>query len=301
MAALPLWLHRIHCGIVIALSATTSAADPDISTIAPDLVIPPITSGEPAPGKRVFYRLPGDAATVPEMVLYLPRDWTPEKRFPVIVEYAGNGNYKNKYGDVSTGRPEGSQLGYGLSGGTGAIWVCLPFLNGAGDGLAITWWGDHPERRPEATVALAKRAVPAICERFSGDRERVILCGFSRGALACNAIGLHDEEIAGLWRGFLCYSHYDGVIERWPYAGSDRAAALARLQRLAGRPQFICQEGSVEATREYLASTGVRGDFTFLKTGFRNHNDGWLLRPSPARDAARVWLGRVLSGDGAVR
>ena len=137
--------------------------------------------------------------------------------------------------------------------------------------------------------------MPAICDLFSGDAGRVLLCGFSRGALACNAIGLHDDEIAKLWRGFFCYSHYDGVIERWPYAGSDRAAAMTRLHRLTGRPQFLCQEGSVEATRKYLEATGVRGDFTFLKTGFRNHNDAWLLRSSPAREEARAWFKRVMS------
>ena len=52
----------------------------------------------------------------------------------------------------------------------------------------------------------------------------------------------------------------------------------------------------MEATREYLASTGIQGDFTFLKTGFRNHNDAWTLRPSPARDKAREWLQRVVKG-----
>jgi len=280
------------------LGSFARADHPDINSVPPDLVIPKVTSVAPAPGKRVFYRLPGDPATVPEMVLYLPTDWSPEKKFPVIVEFAGNGNYRNAYGDVSTGRPEGSQLGYGLSGGAGAIWVCLPFLNEEGDSLAITWWGNHPDRRPEATVAFAKRAVPAICERFSGDPERVILCGFSRGAIACNAIGLHDNEIAKLWRGFFCYSHYDGVLERWPFAGADRASALTRLLRLSGRPQFICQEISVEGTRDYLQSIGVKGDFKFAETGFRNHNDGWMLRPSSARAAAREWLRRVISRDG---
>ena len=122
MSSIPLQLHSALCGIVLALPSMTAAADPNISTVPPDLFIPPITSGEPAAGKRVFYRLPDDVATVPEIVLYLPTDWTPEKRFPVIVEYAGNGNYQNKYGDVSTGRPEGSQLGYGLTGGAGAIY-----------------------------------------------------------------------------------------------------------------------------------------------------------------------------------
>lgn len=277
--------------------ALADEVDPDIATIPPDLTIPAVEHADPAPGHRVFYRLPGDPDTAPAVVLYLPAEWSPEKRFPVLCEYAGNGNFKNAFGDVSTGRPEGSQIGYGLSGGTGCIWVCLPFLNEAGDKLAITWWGDAPDHRPEATVAFAKRAIPAICKTFSGDPARVILCGFSRGALACNAIGLYDEEIAHLWRGFFCYSHYDGVRETWPYAGSDRTSALTRLRRLGMRAQFICQENSVDATRQYLKDTGIVGDFTFLETGFRNHNDGWLLRPSPAREAARAWLRQVLSDE----
>ena len=50
-------------------------------------------------------------------VTYLPTDWRPGKRYPVIVEYAGNGNYTNRFGDVSTGRVEDSRLGYGISAG----------------------------------------------------------------------------------------------------------------------------------------------------------------------------------------
>lgn len=282
--------------VAVALPAAGQA--PDIASVPADLSVPVAEQAAPAAGKRVFYRLPGDPESVPALVLYLPTDWVPGKRFPVLCEYAGNGHYRNAYGDISTGRPEDSQLGYGLSGGRGFIWVCLPFLNDAGDALALTWWGDPPTHRPDATVAYAKRAVPAICAAFSGDPERVILCGFSRGAIACNAIGLHDDAIAKLWRGFVCYSHYDGV-RSWPFAGSDRASALTRLRRLGSRPQFLCQEGApsagvgLDATRAYLKDSGIAGDFTFAGTGFRNHNDAWLLRPSPTRDAAREWLSRV--------
>lgn len=279
-----------------SVASFAQSQSPDISTIPPDLVIPAVRAGDPSPGQRVFYRLPGDPESVPAMVLYLPVDWSPKRRFPVLCEYAGNGNYQNAFGDASTGRPEGSRLGYGLSGGNGFIWVCLPFLNEGGDKLAVTWWGDAPGHRPDATAAYAKRAIPAICAAFAGDRERVILCGFSRGAIACNAIGLHDDEIAKLWSGFFCYSHYDGVGEKWPFAGSDREAAMKRLERLNGRSQFICQENApgaalnLTATRTYLRESGMTGDFTFIETGFRNHSDAWLLRPSPARDAARAWL-----------
>lgn len=76
----------------LATSVFAQNSAPDISTIPPVLVIPEVTAEVPAPGKRVFYRLAGDDAAVPSMVLYLPTDWTPEKRFPVIVEYAGNRN-----------------------------------------------------------------------------------------------------------------------------------------------------------------------------------------------------------------
>ena len=136
--------------------------------------------------------------------------------------------------------------------------------------------------------------------KYGGDPKRVVLCGFSRGAIACNYIGLHDDAIAKLWRAFIPYAHYDGVNERWGYPGADRAAAKKRLHLLGTRPQFICQETStgrtsLAATRAYLKTTGFSGSFTFQSTGFRNHNDAWLLRPGPARAALRQWLNTALS------
>lgn len=277
---------------LLLLPAALSAAPlPDISTVPADLSIPELSDGAPGAGKRVRLEL---FESTPPVVVYLPTDWVPEKKFPVIVELAGNGIFKNDYGDTSSGLPEGSKLGYGLGGGKGFVWACVPFLNEAGDKTAITWWGDAPEYRPDSTVAFLKRAVPALCERFSGDPERVILCGFSRGAIAANAIGLHDDEIAKLWRGFACYSHYDGVSTRWPFAGADSASARQRLARLNGRPQLICSESPVAGVRKHLENAGAEGDFTFLETGFRNHNDAWVLRPSPARDTARAWLAKAI-------
>jgi hypothetical protein len=263
---------------------------PDISTVPPDLHVPELSAGPPGAGKRVRLEL---FKGTPPVILYLPTDWTQEGRFPVIIELAGNGDFKNGYGDTCSGLPEGSKLGYGLSGGKGFVWACLPFLNQAGNKETITWWGDAPTFRPESTVAFIKRAVPALCDRFACDPHRVILCGFSRGAIATNAIGLHDDEIAALWRGFVCYSHYDGVSTRWPFAGADAASARRRLARLNGRRQLICGESSPEGIRRYLETAGLTGGFTFLETGFRNHNDAWALRPSLARDTARDWLARV--------
>lgn len=265
---------------------------PDIRSVDPDLELPPISDGPAAAGLRVFQKHPDWNI---DHVLYLPRDWKPDgdRKLPVLIELPGNGGYRNKLGDECTGRPEGCKLGYGISGGEGFIWVSLPFVNAAGDDIAITWWGDKPDHDPKPTVEHIKDVVPWICEKFGGDPNRVILLGFSRGAIACNAIGLHDDEIAGLWRAMVPYSHYDGV-RRWPWPGSDELAAAERLKRLGGIPQFICHEGGgAAATRAYLE--GKSGNFTFAATGFRNHNDAWTLRPSEARDKLRSWIKNIVS------
>jgi hypothetical protein len=290
--------HRWSIFVSSLLLALRSAAAelPDLSTVAADLIVPEMTEGAPVAGVRVRHTTPGWETTEVYGALYLPSDWKPGARFPVLVEWAGNGGYQNAFGDISTGQPEGSKLGYGLTEGKGAIWLCVPYLNRAGTANALTWWGDAPTYDPEPTLAYCRAAVREACDKYGGDPTRVVLAGFSRGAIACNYLGLHDDETAKLWRGFIAYSHYDGV-HKWPYADSDRASAAARLQRLGARPQFICGEASnADDTRRYLSETGwlEKGDFTIVGTGFRNHNDAWILRPSEARAQLRAWLAKVL-------
>ncbi|MEZ5400789.1 MAG: hypothetical protein R2729_14045 [Bryobacteraceae bacterium] len=257
---------------------------PDIRTVPQDLQTPALSTGAPRPGARVRQTLEAWSGSDVYHALYLPTDWSPRVAYPLIVEYAGNGNYRNQYGDVSLGTPEGSNLGYGISAGRGFVWACLPYVDAAARRNAITWWGDA-----SATVDYSKRAVAHICQRYGGDPARVLLCGFSRGAIACNYIGLRDPEIARLWRAHVCYSHYDGV-RTWPYADSGRASALVRLRRLGSVPQFICHEVSVAATRDYLAGAGVDGAWEFHDLPFRNHNDAWTLRDIPLRRRLRAWV-----------
>ena len=283
-------------GLVAALPLARAEA-PDIRSVEPDLTIPKLETGQPDAGKRVKQTIPGYEQTRVYHVTYLPTDWVKGKRYPVLIEYAGN-NHRGAYGDISTGRPEGSNMGYGISGGRGFIRVCLPYLNAAGDDIALTWWGDSKNRPARPTLDYCHNTVPWICEKYGGDTDRVVLCGFSRGAIACNYLGLHDNETAKLWRAFIPYSHYDGIAT-WPYPASDRDSALTRLKRLAKRPQFICHEvtGSrlnLAATKKWIESTSIKANLTFAETGFRNHNDAWLLRTSPAREHLRAWLKRVL-------
>ena len=288
---------------VFLLAAVSLSAAPavDIATVAPDLTVPKMEKSSPAPGKRVRQTHPDYADTQVHHALYLPANWKPGGNYPILVEFAGNGPYSNQFGDISTGKVEGSKLGYGITAGQDFIWICMPYLNNAGDANVTRWWGDPPTYNPTATLDYCKKTVPWICRQYGGDPKKVILAGFSRGAIACNYLGLHDDEIAKLWRAFIPYSHYDGAKIHWPYKGDDRASATERLKRLKGRPQFICHEGSrpmntenLQQAKGFIESTGIQGDFTYLPTGFRNHNDAWTLRPSPARKALRHWLDRVL-------
>ncbi len=227
--------------MLLSLPLGGAARDfPDILTVAPDLSTPVMEADRsPSAGRRVRMVAVGYEGTTVHHSLYLPTDWRQGRKYPVIVEYAGNGPYRNKIGDTCSGRVEDCNLGYGISGGKKFIWVCLPFISKDHKRNQLQWWGDI-----DATVEYCKAVVAQVYRDFGGDPRAVFLAGFSRGAIACNFIGLHDDEIASIWRGFICHSHYDGV-RKWGYSGSDRVSAAVRLKRLGDRPQFISHERSV--------------------------------------------------------
>lgn len=274
------------------LWALAHGQTPDWKSLPVDLVVPEVTEGPASPGKLVRLTSPGWAETKVHHLLHLPSDWRSGVSYPVLIEYPGNGPYADARGDTCDGRVEGCALGYGIGAGRGFIWASLPFVESK-DGVlqnAAKWWPD---------VASSKRytidTVKDICARYGGDARRVILCGFSRGSIGCQFIGMHDDEIAKLWCGFVCHSHYDGV-RSWPYEGADQTSALLRLKRLGRRPQWISQEVSTKATEEWLKSTGVAGDWTFVSMPFPNHSIAWVLRDMPERQRLREWVQRVIEG-----
>lgn len=286
--------------LIIATPARVRGADPapDIRSVPSDLTVPQITSGPPSAGRRCLIT---DPESTVDFVVWLPHDWTPNRDWPVIIELPGNGGYRGPYGDTCSGLPEDCCLGYGITEGVGAIWICVPFLSADGSSIAVTWWGDPPTFDPRPTVRLLQRVIEwTRGDPICGDSERIILAGFSRGSLACNRLGLLDDRIASAWRGMICFSHYDGVREAWPYVDSDQKSAVTRLERLGTTPQFICHESdarpavSLAATQSFLQEFCPDGAFTFCETGFRNHSDQWVLRPSAARDRLRVWYRNLL-------
>jgi hypothetical protein len=278
---------------------------------AADLTLPPLTDQGPQPGKRAAVTAPEYAGTKVRHLIALPDDWTPDwqakgKRWPVIAEYTGN--YFPTSG--STGEVEGAALGYGLARGR-AIWVVLPYVAKDRQKNERTWWGDI-----DATVGYAKANLPRICAEFGGDPKKVVLCGFSRGAIGVSFLGLHDDEVARLWCGLWAHDHFDGMLEWKGHAwgsplGRYREEATARLRRLAGRPLLVTQAGA--ETKKFIASiaptnvTHLTIDMRALFGTFPNefvkhpHNDRWPLRDGEATQAARAWFDRVTTAGAAAK
>jgi len=275
--------------ILLCCVIRLQAAEPvNLNSISSDLQVPAVTDGAPAAGKRVWQVNPGFEKTEIAHALYLPPDWQADRTYPVMMEYPGNGGFANALGDRSQGRVQDCKLGYGLSGGQGMIWVSLPFVDPRTGKHALKWWGD-----PDATADYCKQTVARICREYGGDPKNVFLTGFSRGAIACNYIGLRDDEIAALWKAMLLHSHYDGV-RKWNYPDSDPASARKRLNRLGTRPQFISHELSTRQTETFLRNSETRGQFTFMALPYPNHSDEWVLKDIPARTTARNWLKKIV-------
>jgi hypothetical protein len=278
---------------------------------AADLTLPPLTDQAPQPGKRAAVTAPEYAGTKVHHLIALPDDWTPDwqakgKRWPVIAEYTGN--YFPASG--STGEVEGAALGYGLARGK-AIWVVLPYVAKDRTKNERTWWGEI-----DATVGYAKANLPRICAEFGGDPKKVVLCGFSRGAIGASFLGLHDDEVAQLWCGLWAHDHFDGMLEWKGHAwGSPlaryREEAMVRLRRLAGRPLLVTQAGA--ETKKFISSIAptnvefLNVDMAAHFGGFPNdfvkhpHNDRWPLRGGPATEAARAWFTRVTAAEPSVK
>ena len=288
-------MARMFCrpvtfGIVAAILFVAVSRNADsVDQLPDDLVTPHMTDESPAPGRRVRQVAVEYRGTEVYHALYLPLDWQRAGKYPVIVEYTGN-----KFAvSGSTGEVKDANLGYGLTGGTGFIWVTMPCIEKEGKKNALTWWGDR-----QATIDYCKINIPRICKRFGGNPDRVFVCGFSRGAIATSYIGLADDEIASLWRGLITHDHFDGD-RTWDYPKSDRKSALVRLARIKGRPLLACGSGT-----EFLKDHEGIADVTFLNPQVERifkipegkvvhrHTDLWMHRASQQRAIARNWLKR---------
>jgi hypothetical protein len=290
-------------------------SSPDVTTITPDLFTPPVVIGDPMLGKRVLHTLPGYEKSMVRHALYLPTDWIKGQTYPVIAEFTGNG------GTVAGGKAE---QGYGISGGRGFLWITLPFVSADGMQDMDWWWGD-----PDRTADYAKAAVELVCKQFGGNPNAVILTGYSRGAIACNFIGLRNDSIAKLWCGMVPVSHYEN--RAWKHTEAELGPRVNRLLRLGKTPQYVCGEMHLavrhedsklldlirkrgftdietatreldlksildqEGIRDFIAQNHPNAKNTFDTFPWVNHDGKWILRPTPSRERLREWVNLLVA------
>jgi len=208
--------------------------------------------------------------------LHLPMDWRPGETFPVIVEYPGNIFFTPAC--YSTGLPDQCVIGYGITKGKGAICVSLPFIDRETGTIAENSWGNADD-----TADYAVKMVDEICAKFGGDKQNVVLTGFSRGALACGYIGLRNERIASLWKGFHACQHYDG--DGWH--GATMESALERAKRFKGKAVFQT-DNSAEKFQPVMDA--MEAETIYVRSGLGAHACAMFLDDRPSTQQLRRWF-----------
>jgi len=259
---------------------TAQGLAPEWKRPADRIDVPNVESSAPAPGKRVRYRLPGDEVADIYSVLNLPEDWQPDRKYPVIVEYPGNVFYAAAC--YSTGLPDQCVIGYGMAKGKGAICLGMPFIDRTSGNLAENGWGNADD-----TADYVVRMVADVCARFGGDRDNVVLTGFSRGAIACGYIGLRDDRIAGLWKGYHACQHYDG--DGWN--GATLEGAIKRATRFQGAGIF--QTDNPE--EKFRPVTDVmKTQVSCAQSGLGFHATAMFLDDRPSTQQLRDWFWKLV-------
>lgn len=272
--------------IRIAGLAATGSAPP---WRRPDgrLEVPVVEDGPPAAGRRVRHQLAGDSGTDIACLLHLPDDWNPDGSYPVILEYPGNVFYTK--GCYSTGLPDQCGIGFGIARGRGTIWVSMPFIDRKTGTIVENGWGDADD-----TADYCEQVVDDMCTNFGGDRHNLILTGFSRGAIACGFIGLRNDHIARVWKGFHLCQHYDG--DGWN--GATMAGAIERARRFRGSAVFHT-DNPEKAVRPVTDAMNV--PTTFVQSGLGAHAIAMFLDDRDSTQQLRRWFEQLVKADATVR
>ncbi|MBD0405453.1 carboxypeptidase-like regulatory domain-containing protein [Flammeovirga sp. EKP202] len=274
---------------------------------AQNLIVPHMTNDKPKAGLRVKMVPENFKGTGVYYSMYLPENYQIGKKYPIIVEYTGN-EWKPS---GSTGAVKDANLGYAIAKEIEAIWVVFPYVSG--NTSVKKWWGNEDE-----TISFALKNIRQICSEYGGNPSEVFLCGFSRGAIGVNYLGLYNDEIADVWLGFFTHDHYDGVKE-WKGTdwgtplGSYRQAAISRFKRIKGRNCLISQkteEGDTTfETKKYIDENslnkfaGIQYNLVPIKSVIpdipsefvpHEHTDKWLLFDSNYADSVIDWFARTI-------
>lgn len=253
---------------------------------------PPLTDGALAPGAFVRVVAPEYAGTGVYHGVYLPPDWTPDRRYPVIVE-----SPCNQYG-AFTGKVEDTRLAYHVAGCRNYVWIVLPYIKAQAN--LDYGWGEL-----DANLAYWQLNLRRTLAEVGGDPGAVIVSGFSRGAIGTSYIGLQNDAIADAWLGFFMHSHADVVSNLTPDGG---AGSTARMARVAGRASLLSWGAAGDGgMSNSLKGVELLGSFGYpvetLAVPGVGHTDAWSIDDEASRALAQTWLFTTIAarpGTGAV-
>ncbi|EMI17034.1 putative secreted protein [Rhodopirellula maiorica SM1] len=274
-------LSKCDVGATIRVKGLkASGSAPDWVMREGRIEVPNVENGQASAGRRVRYKLSDDKDSGIYCALHLPESWMQGKLYPVIVEFPGNIYFtENCY---STGLPDQGAIGFGMGKHVESIWVTMPFVEYAKDKVVTDGWGNADD-----TADYTIRVVNEIIGKFGGDRERLVITGFSRGAIACGYIGRRNDSIASLWRGFHACQHYDG--DGWK--GATLVSAKARAGRIGQRPIFHTDNDS-EDLKVMLAEVGA--DVTYASSGLGAHATAMFLDERPSTLKLQEWYAALV-------
>ena len=247
------------------------------------LTFPEVEEGIPKPGKLVKVYL----QEYPEAyyVVFLPYNYTEGAKFPVIFESPANG-YPRELPFY-----EGLFLGYGISRGIDYILVSVPCVDTTGQILKSSWGKD-----PLSTVNFWLAVLHDLSAKFHIFEDRIILAGFSRGAVSTSYIGNYNNEIKSKWCAYFAYAHFDGCCQTC-LGDPDK-----RIKRINGRKVLIAvgeNDTAKKCSKEaYLKLKAYGFPATYIehhdihtdKCLNLSHNPFWILEDSEPAQKAREWL-----------
>lgn len=203
--------------------------------------------------------------------VYVPRGWSPARRWPVILALHGGGTY----GSDGLSQTEGA-LGRAVKLYPERFPAVVVFPHGHADGLG--WQGPNGE----AALAEADRALA----EFHGDRARLYLTGFSAGGNGAWWLAYHHPGrfaaaviIAGWVTPFTGRQSHIAYPAIAPASAGDPYAAIAR--GVGALPIWLAHGGadqtvSVEESRHMFAALQAAGDAVrFTELPGLDHTASW--------------------------
>jgi predicted peptidase len=221
---------------------------------------PPVAAQSPAPVETGFIngQVTANGKTM-LYVVYVPRNYTPDKQWPVILFLhggftEGHDGFHPLIYTLPTGADLGAKVTLSTAGALGVAvmrnpqrFPCLVVWPQAPDGAG--YWGG-------ASEDMALRALEEVIQKYNGDRSRLYVTGLSLGG-------------DGTWR--LASDHPDLFAAALPIATSFFGPTDQRVQALKSMPLWVFHGAADHTTppptaRKWVAALQAAGSTSIQYT-----------------------------------